>query len=106
MFQKLCWIAKTKVPDRNDVGWDTKDFTQLREFEDRDPSHADPFRSRCEPQILDGTTGRVQIGLRDAVASKDSCSCTSGVTRNTHIQWSVKDAFELEGQVLGPAWLI
>jgi hypothetical protein len=103
---KLGWIAKAEVRDRDDVGWNPKDFTQLREFDDRDPSHADSFRTCCEPEILDRTAGGVQIGLRDAVASKDCGTCTRGVTCNTHIQGRVKDAFKLEGQVLGPAGLI
>src|SRR5579864_5723678 len=94
--KKLSHISQTKVGNWNYLLGNLQHPPELSGFEDAHPSDADAFATSRQPQILNGATGAVDIGLPNGVSSQDVRSIAGGIAGNAEIDGRVENAFELK----------
>jgi hypothetical protein len=64
-----------------------------------DPSNSDAFRSRGQPEVLNGATGAVQVCLSHRGTAQDMSAPTLTGTSDTEIDRRFLNPFELEAPV-------
>ena len=71
---------------------------QLGGWDQRHPAHAEPLRTRRQPQVLDGTGARPQVGVGVAGPTQDAIGGGATVTTNHDTEGGLPDALQLEIQ--------
>ena len=94
--RKLGHIAEAEVGEHRDRLRNAQHAFQGGMVHDADPPDPDSFGPRRQPQILNRTTGTVEVGVPHGGTSKHRSASPPAVAGHAEIHRRLLDAFELE----------
>lgn len=90
--------TQAQPPQRLDTRRQMQHLGQLGGWDQRHPAHAEAGGSRRQPQILDGTRARPQVGVGVAGPTQDAIGRRATVATGHDTEGSLPDALQLEVQ--------
>ena len=103
--REIDWIPEAQVGYRNNMLRDAQNLTQLRAFQDADPTHSDAFSASRQPQILYGAACGINVRFRRRVSPQHFAGpCRVAGDANVHRR--LHDSFQLQRQVLRTTWFV
>ncbi len=89
-------VAHAEIRDGHDVARKAENLRQYRGPVEADPTDAEPFGPRRQPQVLHGETRRIVGHLRLRVPAEDVGSPALEGGGHDEVQWSLADGLHLE----------